>query len=490
MLEKTDSHNDLNRRKFLSTSLKGAAGALALANLPVAGKGFPTIVPSSVLGKNAPSNKINIGVIGTGRIAHEWDIPGTAQWDLANIMAVCDLDSNRIKQGKEFIDGIYAKKKGTSYNGTKTFENYQDLLADKDIDAVLICTPDHWHALAAIHAARAGKHIYMEKPASLTIAGGRILSDEVYKSGITFQIGSQQRSLSPWPQFHKACELVRNGRIGDIQTIYVGLPTDDPKTSFPEKEMPVPKNLNYEMWSGSTPYSIYTEKRVHPQDGTFSRPGWLRCEQYGAGMITGWGAHHFDIANWGMGTEHTGPVEVSCQEVEWPAKDALWDVHGPFKTESVFANGVKVLASDSYPNGVKFVGSKGWIYVGRGNYSVTASDPTSKEKNQKSLSASDPKILDSVIGPNEIHLYESKEHHLNWLECIISGAPTIAPIEVGHRACSVCLLSAIAMKLRRKLYWDPVKERFNNDTEANAMLTRSERWPYQLNMEYDLKTVI
>ncbi|MEO9003923.1 MAG: gfo/Idh/MocA family oxidoreductase, partial [Ginsengibacter sp.] len=137
-----------------------------------------------------------------------------------------------------------------------------------------------------------------------------------------------------------------------------------------------------------------------------------------------------------------------------------------------------------------FVGSKGWIFVGRGNYSVTASDPKSKNQNEKALSASDPKILDSVIGPNEIHLYESKEHHLNWLECILSGQPTIAPIEVGHRACSVCLLSAIAMKLRRKLYWDPIKERFKNDTEANAMLSRSERWPYQLNMEYDLKTII
>lgn len=490
MMKAKESGNPFNRRKFLSASVKGAAGAIALANLPGISQGFPSIVPASVFGRYAPSNRINIGVIGAGRIAHDWDIPGTWQWDQANIMAVCDLDTNRVQQGKKYIDDHYAKKSGGSYNGTKTFSDYQELLADKDIDAVLICTPDHWHALAAVHAARAGKHIYMEKPASLTIAGGRIVSDEVYKSGVTFQMGSQQRSLSPWPQFHKACELVRNGRIGDLQVVYVGLPTDKPEESMPEQEMPLPKNLNYEMWSGSTPYSVYTEKRVHPQDGSYSRPGWLRCEQYGAGMITGWGAHHFDIANWGMGTEHTGPVEISCQEVIWPAKQALWDVHGPFKTESVFANGVRVLASDAYDNGVKFVGSKGWIFVGRGDYSITASDPKSKGAYEKSLSASDPKILESKIGPNEIHLYESKEQHLNWLECILSGQPTVAPIEVGHRACSVCLLSAIAMKLRRKLYWDPIKERFKNDTEANAMLSRSERWPYQLNMEYDLKTVI
>jgi predicted dehydrogenase len=479
----------LNRRNFLTTSVKGAAGAFALAHLPGTSQAFPTIVPASVIGKNPPSSRVNVGVIGVGRIARGWDIPGTWQHEISHIMAVCDLDSNRVTQGKKYIDDYYTKKGGKSYNGTKTYGDYQELLANKDIDAVLVCTPDHWHALAAIHAARAGKHIYMEKPASLTIAGGRILSNEVYRSGVTFQIGCQQRSLDPWPQFHRACELVRNGRIGDIHTVYVGLPTDNPKLSKPQQEMPVPKNLHYEMWSGSTPYSTYTEHRVHPQNG-FSRPGWLRCEQYGAGMITGWGAHHFDIANWGMGTEHTGPIEISCQEVVWPPKEGLWDVHGPFKTENLFANGVKVLASDSYDNGVKFVGTKGWIFVGRGHYSVTASDPKSKNENSKSLAASDPKILQSKIGPNEIHLYESKEHHLNWLECILSGQPTIAPIEVGHRACSVCLLNAIAMKLRRKLYWDPAAERFKNDSEANAMLSRAERWPYQLDMQYDLQTVL
>jgi len=485
-----DTHNRTNRRKFLSATVKGAAGAIAMTNLPAAGQGFPSIVPASVMGKYSPGNRINIGVIGVGRIARQWDIPGTWQWDMANIMAVCDVDSHRLQKGKEYVDDYYAKKTGRSYSGTKAYGDYRELLANKDIDAVLICTPDHWHALAGVHAARAGKHIYMEKPASLTIAGGRILSNEVYKSGITFQIGSQQRSLSPWPQFHRACELVRNGRIGDLQTIYVGLPGDDPGQSTPQKEMPVPANLNFEMWSGSTPYSTYTEQRVHPQDGSYTRPGWLRCEQYGAGMITGWGAHHFDIANWGMGTEHTGPVEISCQEVVWPPKEALWDVHGPFKTESRFANGVTVLASDSYDNGVKFVGSKGWIFVGRGPGAVTATDPASKNAAEKSLSASDPKILGSQIGPNEIHLYQSKEHHLNWLECILSGQQTIAPIEVGHRACSVCILNTIAMKLRRKLSWDPVNERFIHDDEANAMLSRSERWPYQLNQEYNLETLI
>lgn len=477
---KSNSGNAFNRRSFLSTSVKGAAGAIALGH-------FPQIVPASVIGPYAPSKRINIGVIGVGRIARGWDIPGTWQYDIANIMAVCDLDSNRVQKGKELIDGYYSKKTGKTYNGTLTYDDYRDLLANKDIDAVLICTPDHWHTLTAIHAVRAGKDVYMEKPASLTIRDGRLLCDEVARSGRIFQIGCQQRSLDPWPQFHKACELVRNGRIGDLHTIYVGLPVDDPKQSAVAHEMPIPKNLNYEMWCGGTPYSKYTETRVHPQKD-FSRPGWLRCEQYGAGMITGWGAHHFDIANWGMGTEHTGPIEISCEEVIWPAKEALWDVHGGFKTTSIFANGVKVLASNTYDNGVKFVGSKGWIFVGRGNYSVTASDPVTKSKNNKSLNASDPKILESVIGPNEIHLYKSREHHGNWLDCIVSREQTIAPIEVGHRACSVCLLNHTAMKLRRTLHWDPQQEQFKNDDEANAMLSRAQRWPYQIYPEFNVET--
>jgi len=241
--------------------------------------------------------------------------------------------------------------------------------------------------------------------------------------------------------------------------------------------MPVPQNLNYDMWLGPTPEVFYTEKRVHPQDGGFSRPGWLRCEQFGAGMITGWGAHHFDIVNWGMGTEYTGPVEVSAK-AEFPPAGSLWDVHGPFKSENIYANGVKVLASNDYPNGVKFIGSEGWIFVTRGNYAASASDPVVQGKNSKALDASDPKILTSVIGPDEIHLYESKEHHGNWLDCIVSRQTPITPIEVGHRACSVCLLNHTSMKLNRKLLWDPIKERFKNDDEANAMLSRTNRWPY------------
>jgi hypothetical protein len=271
---------------------------------------------------------------------------------------------------------------------------------------------------------------------------------------------------------------VRNGAIGKVHTVYVGLPIDDPKESTVEKGMPIPANLLYDNWLGETPYVAYTEKRVHPQ-ADFSRPGWLRCEQFGAGMITGWGAHHFDIVNWGLDTEYTGPVEITAT-AEFPPAGTLWDVHGPFKSETVFANGVRVLASNEYPNGVKFEGTDGWIFVTRGNYTATASDPVAKSGNNKALDASDPRILNTVIPADGVRLYETKDHHGNWLECIATRQMPITPIEVGHRACTVCLLNHAAMKLQRKLYWDPVNERFRNDDAANALLTRPQRWPYML----------
>ena len=283
-------------------------------------------------------------------------------------MAVCDLDTKRVELGKAFINAHYAETTGKPYNGVTGYHSYQELLANKDIDAVVISTPDHQHALCAVAAVRAGKDVYLQKPASLTISEGRYLSDTVQKSGRIFQIGSQQRS---WKQFHRACELVRNGRIGQLKHVEIGLPGDPSGPEAPE--MPVPKNLNYDAWLGSTPVKYYTEMRVHPQ-ADFSRPGWLRCEQFGAGMITGWGAHHVDTAHWGMDTERTGPVEI-WGTAEFPTS-GLWDVHGKFKTDAIYANGMTMSISGDYPNGIKFYGSEGWIFVTRDEL-VTPSDPGS-----------------------------------------------------------------------------------------------------------------
>ena len=453
------------RRAFVTDVAKGL-GAAAVAS------GFPAIVPSTVFGAGAPSNRINIGAIGAGRISRGHDLPGLWKHPEARIMAVCDLDSNRVQDAITLINGQYAKTTGKPYEGVTGYSHYRELLANKDVDAVVISTPDHWHALIAIDAVRAGKDVYLQKPAALTIAEGRALSNAVHKSGRIFQIGSQQRS---WTQFRYAVELVRNGRVGRLKTVYVGLPGDP--SGNDEPEMPVPGNLNYDMWLGSTPAVFYTENRVHPQKG-YGRPGWLRCEQFGAGMITGWGAHHIDSAHWAMDTEYTGPVEISGS-AKFPTK-GLWDVHGDFKTEGVYANGVRMIVSGEFPNGIRFEGSEGWLFVSRGNERVTASDPGAKLKDASALAASDPKIITSVIGPDEIHLYESKDHHGNWLECMKTRRQTIAPVEVAHRSCSACLLHHIAMKTSRKLHWDPVKERFKNDDEANAMLARHQRWPYAL----------
>ncbi len=454
----------MQRRSFLKKTSGVAAGAIVM----------PTIIPSHVLGSTAPSNKIRIGQIGFGRIAMSHDLPETLKHNIALGVAVADVDINRARAGKKWIESFYAEQKGKSrVTDVAVFQDYREMLLDKSIDAVIISTPDHWHAQPAMDAALAGKDIYLQKPASLTIAEGRQMSDIVNRTGRIFQQGSQQRGSTPWPQFHRACELVRNGRIGELQKIHVGLPGDP--SGNEELPMQVPENLDYEMWLGSTPYKYYTEKRVHPQ-ADFSRPGWLRCEQFGAGMITGWGAHHVDTAHWAMGTEYTGPVEIEA-EATFP-ESGLWNVHGDFKVHSKYANGVDMVISGAFPNGVRFEGTEGWIFVSRGNVTVTSSDPGKPNTELKALDASDPKILESEIGSGEIHLYKAPEQHEDWLNAIQSRKEPVAPAEVGHRSCSACLVSHIAMKLPGKLYWDPDREKFNNNDKANKILSRPQRFPY------------
>ncbi len=453
----------MKRRDFIKRS----------AYAGVATSFFPSIIPSSVFSKPAPNDSINIAQIGFGRIAKTHDVPLTIKHESVRMVAVADVDIKRAKDGRQWIENWYLENKGKKPFEVKVYQDYREMLTDKDIDAVIISTPDHWHAQPAMEAALAGKDVYMQKPASLTIKEGRQLSDAFHRTGRILQMGSQQRSLDPWPQFHRAVELVRNGRIGEIKHIEIGLWADP--AGQVEPEMTIPENLDYEMWLGSTPYIYYTEKRVHPQQD-YSRPGWLRCEQFGAGMITGWGAHHIDTAHWGMNTEHTGPVEIEG-EAEFPTS-GLWDVHGKFRVQAKYANGVTMDIRDDFPNGVKFFGSEAWIFVSRGPVKVTASDPGEEDKQLKALDASDPKILNSKINKDEIQIYKSQEQHLNWLDCIRSRKQPVAPHEIAHRSCSACLLSHISMKLSRKLYWNPNAERFINDDEANKMLSRAQRFPY------------
>lgn len=449
------------RRSFIKKTLATGVGLIVA----------PTIVPASVFGKNAPSNRINIGAIGVGRISREHDLPEVLRVDDARIVAVADVDKNRAENGRKFVESYYTDKLGSPYSGVKVYQDYEEILASRDVDAVLISTPDHWHAKNAIDAVRAGKDVYLQKPTSLTVEEGRLMSNAVNATGRIFQIGSQQRSMA---QFRVACELVRNGRIGQLKHVEVRLPGDPAGGST--VEMPTPTNLNYDKWLGPTPYVYYTEDRVHPQTG-YGRPGWLRCEQFGAGMITGWGVHHFDIAHWAMNQEYSGPVEISGKATF--ATGGLWDVHGNYETEMLYDDGVVVsgvTASSDKPNGVLFTGTEGWLFVSRGNYSASSSDPVSTKS--QALLASDPKILSPLTDSDPVRLYVSTNHHGNWLECIKTRRLNITPAEVAHRSCSVCLLQHIAMKLGRKLYWNPVTERFRNDDEANSMLSRPTRPPY------------
>ncbi len=459
---KKTKKDSLTRRDYLKKSMLSSAGILMA----------PTIVPASVFGKNAPSNKINIGQIGFGRIAMTHDLPDTMRYDDARIIAVSDVDADRAKKGKAFIDKFYAKKKAKKkYLDAKMYQDYREMLENKDIDAVMISTPDHWHAQPAMEAANAGKDIYLQKPTSLTITEGRALADIVKEKGVILQVGTQQRSTK---QFRIAAELVRNGRIGKLHTVKIGLPGDPAGPE--EAEMPIPKNLDYDMWLGSTPEAYYTEARVHSQSSLTDRPGWLRCEQFGAGMITGWGQHHIDSAHWGMDTELTGPIEV--QSIAQFPKSGLWNVHGDFMVKARYENDIDMYISGGYTNGIRYEGSEGWIFVSRGSYTATSSDPVAQAKNSKALDASDPKILTSKIGENEIHLYKSDDQHGNWLDSIKSRKAPISPAEMGHRTCSVCLVSHIAMKIPEKLKWNPKTERFIDNDAANAMLSRPQRGPW------------
>jgi len=440
--------------------------------------GFPTIIPSRVLGADAPSNKINILQIACGRIGRSMDMPGILRQDAARLVALCDLDSLRLADAKEMVEGHYKKKNIDLKVGT--YGDYREALQHPDIDAVSISTPDHWHAEPVIAAALLGKDIYVQKPLTMTLTEGRAVSDIIREKGCMFQIGSQQRSGA---QFRIACEMVRSGRIGKLHTVKIGLPSDPAGGST--EEIPVPPNLNYDMWLGCTPNAPYTVDRVHSQGATVKeryaqRPGWLRMEEYCLGMITGWGSHHVDIGHWGMDTELTGPISIEAK-AEFP-KTGLWNVHGPYHIEMDYANGVKMIIDHTFKNGIRFEGSDGWIFVTRGAERVTASDPIPEGKAAKALQASDIDIFKTPLGKGDVKLHESPkgDHHLDWITSMQTRKPAATSAEHAHRSTSACIIGWIGMKLGRKLTWNPVKEMFEGDDAANDMLSRAERAPYGL----------
>ena len=413
--------------------------------------GAPFIVPSSVFGAVSPSNRFTMGCIGMGGMG-TGNMQNFLKRDDVQVLAVCDVDRLHRLDAKNIVEKTYAEKMEMGhYSGCDHYNDFRDIIYRKDIDLVSIAVPDHWHAVPAIMAANAGKDIYAEKPLARTIHEGRAICNAVHRNGVVWQTGSWQRSVE---NFRFACELVRNGRIGKLKEVQVGLPTGKP-VAEPCPEMPVPEGFDYDFWLGPAPRAPYTKNRCH---WNFR---WIK--DYSGGQLTDWAGHHCDIAQWGMDTEYTGPVELEGEGV-YP-RDGLWDAVIEYQFTCRYANGLvmKVANDTKIPMGAKFIGSDGWVHVSRGE---TNAEPAS--------------LLSSIIGPDEIHLYRSNDHYANFIDSVRSRKLTITPVEIAQRSISIGHLGDIAMQLRRKLRWDTEKERFIDDPEADRMLLRSYRSPWSL----------
>ena len=419
----------VTRREFLRSS------AAAVASVAV---GLPAIVPSSVFGAGAPSSRITMGCIGTGGQGTS-DMKGFKGQSGCQVVAVCDVDASHAEKAAQAA-GLDAKA---------CCKDFRDVLARTDIDTVLIATPDHWHVPIAIAAVRAGKDVYCEKPLTLTIAEGRRLADEVKRYGRVLQTGSQQRSSA---EFHKACELVVNGRIGHLHTMRVGISNNNRQCEPTWTPEPVPDGFDYDMWLGPAPWEPYHTQRCHYE--------FRFILEYSGGQMTNWGAHHLDIAQWGNQADATGPVEITGKG-EFPSS-GLFTTALKAEIEYTYANGVKMFLK-SGGGGTRFEGTEGWIYVNRGK-----------------LDAEPKSLLDSAIRPDEKRLYESRDHKQNFLDCVRSRKDPICNVETSHRSGTVCHLGNIAMLLGRPLKWDPQKEQFIGDSEANRMTWRPARAPWRL----------
>jgi len=434
---------NLTRRNFLKKAAAVSAGAI----------GFPFIISSSALGKAgavAPGNRITVGFIGLGGHGIGCNLRGFLEQPDAQAVALCDVDTARIRRAVSTVEQKY----GSDYRGYFTTQDWRDVIARDDIDAVMISTPDHWHVPISIAAAKAGKDVCCEKP-TLTISEGRALVNAVKRYGRVFQTSTEDRAIHI---YHRMAELVRNGRIGKLHTIRVKLPSGpNPGQIYGRtyQPQPVPKGFDYDMWLGPAPYAPYHPARCH---GNFR---WIL--DYSGGQLTDWGGHQLDIAQLGNNTEHTGPVEVEGEGI-FP-KQGLYNTATVYHIKYKYANGVTLFIGSGGAD-IQFEGTEGWV----GNYGWRGK-----------LQASSQSILDSVIGPNETHLYTCPgREHRNFLDCVKSRRAPYFPAETGHRCCTVAHLGNISMLLQRKLRWDPDKEEFPNDPEANRMLSRTMRSPWHL----------
>jgi len=427
----------------------------------VAGFGAPAIVPAFCWGNDSkalPSNRITLGLIGLGSMGMR-HVKGFLQEADCRIVAVCDVDTERRRDGAAEINRHYGDK------GCAQYADFRTLCARKDIDALCIAAPDHWHCILSMTGIRSGKDIYGEKPLTRTVDEGKALVKAVKRYECVWQTGSWQRST---PHFRFGCELVRNQRIGKLQRVEVGIGWGfnpgggKPVVDHIEAQalMPVPDELDYQMWLGPAPWAAYTEKRCH---WNFR---WIM--DYAGGQVTDWGAHHIDIAHWGMGCDDTGPVEVEGKGL-FP-EDGLWDAAYDYDFACRYDNGVTMYvgSTNHYAQGVRFIGSAGWIHITRSG-----------------LKASSRHLLKEKIGPNEIHLAKPagvhrQGHRRDFLDCIKSRARTVTPVEIGHRSATVAHLGNIAMMHARRIRWDPTAEQIIGDLSAERRLGRATRSPWHI----------
>ena len=418
------------RRSFLRT----AAASVSVGGVTYFLPDFPQARGEE---KPKPSEQIRIGAIGVGNQGK-----GNLGIHAKNCVAVCEVDSTRLAAAEAQVEKASGKKPFAT-------DDYRKLLDRKDVDAVVITTPDHWHALMAVDACNAGKDVYCEKPLTLCIAEGRKIVEAARKNKRIVQTGSQQRSDE---RFRRACEYVRSGRLGKISEVRVGIPGPNFKAPAVADGSP-PKELNYDMWLGPAPKRAYNEKRVHYLFRFF----W----DYSGGQLTNFGAHHLDITQWGLGMDESGPTNIEATATF--QKDMWYEVPEKCQITYTYASGVKVICSMSEKQGATFIGDKGSIYVNRGSITATPAE-----------------ILKEALKENDVHLYVSNNHHQNWLECLRTRKLPICDAEIGHRSATVCHLGNLAVRTGRKLVWDPVKEQIVDDKEANAMVDKPYREPWKL----------
>ncbi len=437
-----------NRRNFLKTATCFSLGATV-----------PSIVPNYVLGGNdAPSEKLVVGMAGMGWRGIQL-MRGAMRNNNIKIAAIADLDQPYLMHGLQILDDHYVvdrawiegsgsgmKRAPLPKKAVDPYKDYRHMLDRSDIDAMIIAVPDHWHAKTYIDALDAGKDVYGEKPLSLTIKEGRAMVNAVRENNRIFQTGSQQRSAK---EFRTACEFVRNGRIGKINHVHIGI-GGAPQTQGQPDEI-IPPGLNWEMWCGQTPLVPYNPLRCHV---TFR---WFF--EYSGGMVTDWGAHHCDICQWGLGMDGTGPrfVEGTAE-----TRPGYYNTFTSFDFQFTYANGITATLQNKN-HGVTFQGEKGEIYVNRGK-----------------LSSNPKEILEEPLTSSDIRLYKSDNHMQNWVDCVKTRELPITDVEIGHRSVTMCHIANICGHLKRKLEWDPVTEMFVNDTGANDMLDRPKREPYDI----------